>query len=169
MTTKKQTPIHRQARYPYYGLGFKVDLIDVPLMEIDGEWVPDVNYNVIEDYVGFLVGLKPAPLTGAEVRFLRRHVGMTLDDLAARLGVTRQGAIKWEKSGDHPTKMGLATEKLFRMIVLDRKGVSAGFFKKAFEALQAPRRSTPSAYEIPARPSRTPQHSLDSILKLHLL
>lgn len=148
-TTEKPTR-KTQAVYPYFGLGFEVRLINVNLIQIENEWVPDLDFNLLEEHMSYAVPFKPDKLAGNEVRFLRRHLGLTLDDLAAKLGVTRQGVIKWEKTGDRPTNMNLATEKLFRMITLEAKGVPADLFKKAFDYLFSERKPLTNLYEVDA-------------------
>lgn len=154
--TPNSVPTRRtQALYAYWGLGFRVNLRNVPMMQFDGEWVPDIDFNALENGAALALTIKPLPLTGAEVRFLRRHLGQTLDQLAARLGVTKQGVGKWELRGDAETGMSASTEKVLRMLVLEAKGVSGEFFKQAFASLFSPakpRRKT-SEYDL-RRPIR---------------
>ena len=164
MKTKRQTR-RVQALYPYWGLGFRINLRNVPMMQFDGEWVPDVKYQEIEDGVAFALSLKPASLTGAEVHFLRRHLGLTLDQLAARLGVTRQGVCKWEHRGETETGMGAATEKLLRMLVLEAKGVSGEFFKQAFASLFAPSKARRKTNEYDLRRPIRGERDLLSLLQ----
>jgi len=110
------------------------------------------------------VALKPAPLTGQELRFLRRYIGLTLDGAAAKLGVTRQGFIKMEKAGERPTRMNPASEKLFRMIALDAKGVKPDQFKRAFDRLFSARPSRKTAYEVDARPAMLGRRFMEKLL-----
>ena len=119
--------------YPYYGLGFRVILTNVPMIKIYGEWVPDVNFSEIEDRMSVKVPLKSARLTGYEVRFLRRHMNLTMDDLAKLLDVTRQIVIQWEKCGDEPTKMETSNERVLRLLALDAGHLPAGQYKKAVQ------------------------------------
>lgn len=156
-----------QARYPYYGLGFLVNILNVPMMEIDGEWVPDIDFNRVENDMAYAVPLKPVELTGAEVHFLRRHLGWTMDELAGKLGVTRQCIVKWEKTRDSSTKMDFANEKLFRMLVLNALGVKPAMFQKAFDALYRKEKASTKTYELDMRRSsskRSGNHILATLL-----
>jgi transcriptional regulator with XRE-family HTH domain len=153
-----------QAVYPYFGLGFRVNILNVPLILAEGEWIPDVDFNLVEERMAVAVPLKPAPLTGHEVRFLRRHLGLTLEQLAGQLGVTRQGVMKWEKEGDAVTRMSPTTETVLRLYALEAKGIGPAVFKKAFEALtsQAPRRHR--IYRIDPRQRQTANGFAASLL-----
>jgi transcriptional regulator with XRE-family HTH domain len=153
-----------QRVYSYYGLGFRVDLINVPLVEIDHEWVPDIKYNRLEEYMGLAVALKQAALTGYELRFLRRHARLTLDALAGKLGVTRQAIIKWEKRGDLVTRMQPALEKLFRMIMLDAQGIAPEQFKKGFDLIFSARAAGEKYYEVNPQITRDPRRALRKLL-----
>jgi DNA-binding transcriptional regulator YiaG len=54
-------------------------------------------------------------LVGREVRFLRRHLGVTQADLADCLGVSDQSIARYEKSDDPLTGPG---DRLLRLLVL---------------------------------------------------
>jgi putative zinc finger/helix-turn-helix YgiT family protein len=65
---------------------------------------------------------KTARLSPAEIRFLRLHLGLTVTDLAARMGVTRSAASRWE-SATKPLAMRSTTERLLRLMVAVEDGV----------------------------------------------
>lgn len=138
------------ACYSLDDFGFRVDLLNAPLAQHDGVWRPAIDLRALEQVLAYHVPLKPGPLCGHEVRFLRRQCGFSLAALAARLGVTKQCVSKWEKTGERETNMGGAAEKLFRLIVLDHKGVAAEIFKKSFELLFEPPQAPPRPYAIDA-------------------
>lgn len=121
--------------FPYYGLGFRVDLLDVPMIEFDGERVPDIDFNKIEAIMAVLLPLKPAALTGHEVRFLRHRLGLKQDQFGERLGVVRQRVIAWERAGDDPTGMEPSTEKVLRLICLQKEGIQPGLLAKATDLI----------------------------------
>lgn len=54
-------------------------------------------------------------LAPAEIRFLRKHIGLSTDDFAQRMGVTRETVSRWE-TGAKP--MGGQADRLVRLIVL---------------------------------------------------
>lgn len=54
-------------------------------------------------------------LAPAEVRFLRKHMGLSMADFAATMGVARETVSRWE-TGSHP--MGAVADRLLRLLVL---------------------------------------------------
>ncbi|MEO7041567.1 MAG: type II TA system antitoxin MqsA family protein [Gemmatimonadaceae bacterium] len=50
-----------------------------------------------------------------EIRFLRKHVGLSTADFAQRMGVARETVSRWE-TGSHP--MGAVADRLLRLLVL---------------------------------------------------
>ncbi len=108
---KRETVIDRR-------FGFDVMLVDVPLKEVRGEEVPDVNANDLRTAV--LAGLttKPGLLSGAEVRFVRLWMEKTTTDFGEDLGVTHGAVLKWEKKGQEATGMNRATEYRLRLLLL---------------------------------------------------
>ncbi len=60
---------------------------------------------------------KPAPLCGAEIRYLRKHVGWKAVELAGLMGVDKTTVSKWENDQD---PIGPQSDRLLRVIVRDR-------------------------------------------------
>lgn len=54
-------------------------------------------------------------LAPIEIRFLRKHVGLSATDFAQRMGVTRETVSRWETGS---TPMGPAADRLLRLIVV---------------------------------------------------
>ena len=100
------------------GLGFPVTLMNVPMAKVRGQWTPEINYNALTQAVLLALSEKPVRLTGDEVRFIRLHFEMTLEQFAKRFGVSHAAVIKWEKAKDEPTKMSWALEKDLRLFVI---------------------------------------------------
>ncbi len=107
-----------QDQFIDYGCGFPIILRHVPMLKIDGKWVPNINYNKFEKVVLLMLCHKQAKLTGSEVRFIRLHLGMTLDVFAKRFGVKHPTVIKWENFKDNHTNMSLGTEKDIRLCLM---------------------------------------------------
>ena len=57
---------------------------------------------------------QPRSLAGAEVRFLRTHLGLSTQDFAHRIAVTRETVSRWENDKEH---MGEQTDRLLRALV----------------------------------------------------
>lgn len=58
---------------------------------------------------------RPSPLSGAELRFLRKSLGWSGVDTAAHMGVTKETLSRWE-SGKTP--ISALADRLIRMIVV---------------------------------------------------
>ena len=109
-----------QKVYEMPGFGFSVVLHNVPMTKIQGEWTPDVDYNHLNEMVLSAVIAKPARLTGAEIKFIRHSLEMTLVEFAERFDVTHPAVLKWEKKKDEPTGISWPTEKDIRLFVMGR-------------------------------------------------
>jgi DNA-binding transcriptional regulator YiaG len=109
--TKKIIPHYRAEE-----LGLPVIIKNVPIIEVDGHEVIDIDYAQISEMLFAALILKPFPLTGSEVRFMRLFMGLTLEKLATSLHVTHPTVLSWEKCGNEPTKMTDSTEALLRIL-----------------------------------------------------
>jgi putative zinc finger/helix-turn-helix YgiT family protein len=67
------------------------------------------------------VAQKVARLTGAEIRFLRKHLGWSGEDFAAVMGVTPSTVSRWENEHE---SMGATAERLLRLMALRGKPVT---------------------------------------------
>ncbi len=105
MERKKET-------FMFNGLGFPIRLIDCPMKKVIGEWVIDINLNALQ--LSVFKGLihKSSPLTGKEMRFMRKFMDLTTEDLGKMVGVTHAAVVKWEKE---QSKMSLVQEIYIRM------------------------------------------------------
>ena len=107
-----------QKVYQDHGFGFPVTLLDVPLVEVRGEWVPAIDQKELQKRVVEALVLKQSVLTGDEVHFLRLFSQMTLEQFAERFDVTHPAVLKWERAHSHATGMGWTTEKDIRLFAL---------------------------------------------------
>src|SRR5437016_1323614 len=104
-----------QKAYSYYGLGFPVVLQNVPMIKIRGEWVPDFDFEQVEDEMAIAVPLKPTRLTGNEIRFLRLRYQLSPSKFAQIFECSRPCVLKWEAYKDLQTNMAWSTEKDIRL------------------------------------------------------
>ena len=84
-------------------------------------------------------------LAPSEIRFLRKHVGLSSVDLAKRMGVTRETVSRWE-SGGKP--MGAVADRLLRLIVVTHEppeSYAVDDFLKELTDQPAPQRLSPVA------------------------
>lgn len=96
-------------------LGINVIIQNVPVIDIEGHEVYDIDFDKVGEIFFAHLILKPHALTGAEVRFMRLFMGLTIEVLANCLHVTHPTVISWEKCGEDPTKMTNTTEAMLRI------------------------------------------------------
>ena len=131
-----------QKSYIDYGFGFPIQILNAPLRKFQGEWTLDLNFEKYERTVLLVLSLKPARLTGSEIKFIRHHFEMDLKSFGKRFGdVAHSAVIKWERFEDEPTNMNWATEKDIRLAIVDK--VKPRILRKTYEELQqiAPRKA----------------------------
>ena len=109
MERKKETFI-------YEGLGFPIELIDTPMKKVFGEWIIDIDMNALQIFVFKGLIHKPYPLTGKEMRFMRKFMEMSTTALGEDLGVSHATIVKWEKG---ETKIGPMQEAYIRMFLIE--------------------------------------------------
>ncbi len=118
------------------GFGFPVHLHNVPMIKVRGKWTPHINYNRLTQAVLYALSEKPVRLAGNEIRFIRLHFEMTLQEFAERFAVSHAAVIKWEKSKDDPTGMNWASEKDLRLFVLSKLNSKAEAFARLYQNLE---------------------------------
>ena len=118
------------------GLGFPVRLFNVPMIKVRGKWTPNIDYNRLTEVVLHALCEKPVRLTGNEVRFIRLHFEMNLQEFAERFAVSHPAVIKWEKTKSEPTGMNWASEKDLRLFVLTKISVQAEDLAHLYQKLE---------------------------------
>ncbi len=104
-------------------LGFPILLVDPPMVEVRGQHLPDVNLRDLQEAVFHLLVLKPARLTGAEVRFIRKYLRLRQADLARVLNMANHSVVsQWESREDEPSGMEYNTEVLLRIWMAAKAG-----------------------------------------------
>ena len=110
-------------------------LLNVPLIQARGEWIPSVNQKKLQSLVIEALVVKPARLTGNQVRFIRQVNQMTLEQFAERFDVTHPAVLKWEKTKNAITGMTWTTEKDIRLFALNALNPRAQQFMTVYERL----------------------------------
>jgi DNA-binding transcriptional regulator YiaG len=125
-----------QKVYQDNSFGFPVILLNVPMIEVRGEWVPNVNQAQLQQIVIKALVLKNSRLSGDEVRFIRLYSQMTLEGFAERFDVTHPAVLKWEKTKKTSTGMNWTTEKDIRLFALGLLKPNAKNFLNTYEMLK---------------------------------
>ncbi len=108
----------------YKELGFPILLVDPPMVEVRGEQVPEVNLKALQEFAFRLLVVKPARLTGAEVRFVRKYLRLRQADLARVLNMANHSVVsQWDSREDEFTGMEYNTEVLLRVWMAAKAGL----------------------------------------------
>ncbi len=101
----------------YLGFGFPVLLLDVERVEEEnGTSYLDIPHHKLAKNLFVAVLVKPAPLTGAELKFLRKYLDLTQGEFAKLIGAKGHSNIAgWENKGDKPTGMLEQAEMIARL------------------------------------------------------
>lgn len=96
----KQTLIRKTTGYPESGLD-NVQLINVPVWfcENEHEEVQIPAQRELHELLAHMILRKSAPLTGAEVRFLRKRLGWSSKEFAKRIGISPVHVSRIENRG----------------------------------------------------------------------
>lgn len=122
------TPDRRNYRYAESGLSNVIlqgiEVADCPKCGTSDVIIPRMAK--IHRAIAQALASSPARLTGEQFRFLRKHLGLSGDELGSYLHTDRTKISKWENGED---KIGPATDRLVRLLTaaLDselRPGVS---------------------------------------------
>jgi len=125
-----------QKKYIDEGLGFRVVLLNAPMIKVRGEWALHVNYNEYQKAVLKLLAHKPSRLAGREISFIRKYFAMTARLFANRFSVKHTAVLKWEKQYDESTNMTWSTEKDIRLFILDDLEKKATALRNLYHFLQ---------------------------------
>ncbi len=90
-----------------------VEIISCKSCESDMPIIPNVND--LMSVLALALVSKPYKLTGKEVRYLRKHIGMTQDMFSRQVKVDKTTVSKWENADD---PVGPQSDLLIRYIVL---------------------------------------------------
>lgn len=120
----------------YYGTGFKINLVNAPMIKFQNEWILDIDFQEIDNVIFEILAHKKIPITGNELKFIRLHSGMNKTTFGKRFYVTHACVHKWEKCADKPTNMLWGTEKDIRLFILNSGKLSGAKFQKAYESFQ---------------------------------
>jgi DNA-binding transcriptional regulator YiaG len=120
--TKKDTFI-------WEGLGFPIRLINVPMKEVFGDWILNINLALFQKTVLHMLARKPTPLNGAELRFIIDYLKMSTREFAQLFGVTHAAVLKWE---NEKSKMNPSTEVCLRLYILNYLKVADKEFRRLY-------------------------------------
>lgn len=109
-----------QGAYHYSECGLEnIRLMNVPIHRCPSCKETEVEIPHSEELhllIAFILVLKPTALSGKEAQYLRKHLGLTADELAKRMGLTRITVTRWEGRRDILRQH----DKHLRLLYLDK-------------------------------------------------
>ena len=96
---------NRTIRYTICGLDY-VYLENIPVRQTKHGEVLDVDLEVIEREIASEIVGQGIPIRGAEVKFLRKSLGLSMERFGTLLGLSPPAILKWERDSKkrlHPT------------------------------------------------------------------
>lgn len=124
--------------YTYEGLGFPVQLTNVPMIEIRGEFILDIDFNKLQKAVLLHLSHKKTPLTGNEVQFVRKYFSLNVTDFGCLFGYSHSAILKWENQGDAFARIAPTAEIYLRLYILDFLQKDALDFKELYNEIRIP-------------------------------
>jgi transcriptional regulator with XRE-family HTH domain len=105
----------KRETFIFRGMGFPIKLIKAPMKKMAGEWVLDVDFDKLELAVLRSLLEKPAPLSGNELKFIRKFLNMTTTEFGKVFGVSHVAVLKWERG----TRAHPSTDVYIRLYIYD--------------------------------------------------
>lgn len=129
----------------YEAFGFPVLLINVPMRRIVGEWVIDVDFHALEKAILRSVINKPVPLSGAEIKFIRKYLYLSTTDFGKIFDVSHAAISKWESEKARPPA---AADVYIRLYLLDHLSAKDKEFRSLYNKISPASLAKNSGEEI---------------------
>lgn len=119
--------------YIYEGLGFPIELHDVEMIFVNGEYIPKLDIRKIADEAIKDLILQITKLTGNQIRFIRSYFSLSLREFSNVVNESHAAVRKWENFNDQPTNMDPNIEItirvfIYKTILIKNKNDKAKFY-----------------------------------------
>ncbi len=106
-------------KYIYTGLGFPIELYNVEMVKVHGEFHPKIDVRKIADQAIESLVTQKTRFTGNQIKFIRTYLSMSLRTFATVVNESHMAVKKWENFGDSSTKMDANIESMLRLYIYD--------------------------------------------------
>lgn len=106
--------------YIYKGLGFPIELNNVEMIMIDGEYAPKIDIRLIADRAIKNLVLQKTKLTGNQVKFIRSYFSLSLREFSKIVNESHTAVKKWEIFKNKSTSMDPNIETSIRLYIYDK-------------------------------------------------
>lgn len=104
----------------YEGLGFPIELHNVEMIMINGEFAPKIDLRAIADTAMKSLVLQKSNLTGNQVKFIRSYFSESLRAFGKIVNESHMAVKKWENFKDKSTNMDPNIEVRIRLYIYDQ-------------------------------------------------
>jgi len=128
MKTKEQ----KKKTFVYTGLGIPVKLVNAPMRKMAGEWILDLDMELLQRVVLEALIHKPTLLSGTEIRYIRKYMYLSMVEFSKVFGVSHVSVSKWENSRNGISPALDVCIRLWMMEKIEAKDVE---FRKLYRDL----------------------------------
>lgn len=104
----------------YEGFGFPIELHDVEMVMINGEYAPKIDVRAVADDAIKSLVLQKTKLTGNQVKFIRTYFSASLREFGKIVNESHTAVKKWEDFRDKSTNMDPNIETRIRLYIYDK-------------------------------------------------
>ena len=113
----------KRETFVFKGLGLPIKLVNAPMKKIAGEWVLDLDMELLQRVVLEALIHKRTLLSGNEIRYVRKYLYLSMEEFGKALGVSHAAVSKWENSRNGITAALDVCIRLYIMEQLEAKDV----------------------------------------------
>lgn len=95
---KKQKKILKHWKTNIFGFPVIIDAVES--FKFEGEWVADIDYDILGQHLVEYLLNSHRPLTGAQMRFIRKQLSLSQQDLALFIGKKQPHIARAESQGN---------------------------------------------------------------------
>jgi DNA-binding transcriptional regulator YiaG len=106
--------------YIYEGLEFPIELHNVELVLVNGEYAPKIDVRGVADEAVTSLVLQKTRLTGNQIKFIRSYFSASLRDFAKIVHESHAAVKKWEDFKNKSTNMDTNIETRIRLYIYDK-------------------------------------------------
>lgn len=106
--------------FVYEGLGFPIELHDIEMIMINGEYAPMIDVRAVADEAMKSLVLQKSKITGNQVKFIRTYFSSSLRDFGKIVNESHAAVKKWEDFKNKPTNMDPNIETRIRLYIYDK-------------------------------------------------
>ena len=102
-------------KYTYNGLGFPIELHNIEMVQIDGDYHPKIDVRKVADSAIKSLVIQTSRLAGNQIKFIRTYLSMSLRQFSEIVHESHMAVKKWEDYKEKPTNMDLNIEIMLRL------------------------------------------------------